>query len=210
LKTSKNSYCIDVNTLETWTKASVVEKIIMPLVVTDRGNEKYRERYSKNNSKKLLQLLLERCTNVLLDRRSIMLYKAGGNLTVTHKEERMGRNPKTGEDKVITARDVATLSKRKNSNGRVSRSDMAEWVYGQLPDVPLKMVKEAVKAVYVLFSGVVAGTYRIEFRDFGIFHPIRRGEKEGRNPKSGEDVYVKETIKIHFKQGRNLRRLLNP
>lgn len=206
---NKNSYRIDHAKLDTWTKIDVIQKVIMPIIVTDKGDEKARRRYSKTNSKKLLTLLLTGCIEALVDKRPVMLYKLG-NIAVHHKTERIGRNPKTGVEVMITARHVATLTSKPTGEQRITRSEMSKWVHGQLPAVNLDMVTEAIKAVHVLFSDVALGTFRIEFRNFGNFHPIVRGARVGRNPKTGEKVDVDEAIVVHFKQSRSLRKLLNP
>ena len=51
---------------------------------------------------------------------------------------------------------------------------------------------------------------RIEVRGFGTFAVNIRPERQGRNPKTGESVFVPEKKVLHFKCGKELRKKLNP
>ncbi len=50
---------------------------------------------------------------------------------------------------------------------------------------------------------------RIEVRGFGTFAVSSRPERVGRNPKTGESVFVPEKKVLHFKCGKDLRKKLN-
>jgi integration host factor subunit beta len=50
---------------------------------------------------------------------------------------------------------------------------------------------------------------RIEIRGFGSFSLHYRKPRVGRNPKSGEAVYVSAKFVPHFKSGKELRERVN-
>lgn len=49
---------------------------------------------------------------------------------------------------------------------------------------------------------------RLEFRDFGVFETVRRAQKQGRNPKTGEIVTVPQKMVVKFKPGRLVKKSL--
>ena len=50
---------------------------------------------------------------------------------------------------------------------------------------------------------------RVEIRGFGVFAVKQRKARVGRNPKTGEQVDVKEKIVPYFKPGKDMRARLN-
>jgi len=50
---------------------------------------------------------------------------------------------------------------------------------------------------------------RVEIRGFGVFAVKQRKARVGRNPKTGEQVDVKEKIVPYFKPGKEMRARLN-
>ena len=50
---------------------------------------------------------------------------------------------------------------------------------------------------------------RVELRGFGAFSPRARGERVGRNPRTGDEVAVPGKVVPHFKAGKELRERLN-
>ncbi|HOX07921.1 MAG TPA: HU family DNA-binding protein [Planctomycetota bacterium] len=49
---------------------------------------------------------------------------------------------------------------------------------------------------------------RVEFRHFGVFAPVPRKGRVGRNPKTGTEVVVPPRMGVRFRTGQTLRRLL--
>jgi len=65
--------------------------------------------------------------------------------------------------------------------------------------------------VQLLFDQVIdelASDNRLEFRDFGVFVPVRRKARTGRNPKTGETVGVPSKRAVAFKMGKSMRDLV--
>jgi DNA-binding protein HU-beta len=49
---------------------------------------------------------------------------------------------------------------------------------------------------------------RVEFRHFGVFAPVPRKGRVGRNPKTGTEVNVPPRMGVRFRAGQTLRKLL--
>ena len=47
---------------------------------------------------------------------------------------------------------------------------------------------------------------KLEFRDFGIFEVVKRRSRTGRNPRTGEKVFVPAKKVVSFKMGRTMAR----
>jgi len=68
------------------------------------------------------------------------------------------------------------------------------------------------RIVNVLFDEIVAALARgdrVELRGFGAFTVKHRAARQGRNPRTGETVYVDEKFVPFFKTGKDLRERLN-
>ncbi len=50
---------------------------------------------------------------------------------------------------------------------------------------------------------------KVELRGFGSFRLRKRSSREGRNPKTGEKVFVPAKKVPYFKPGKDLRELIN-
>lgn len=66
--------------------------------------------FSKGDSKKIMKLIIKEFMKGL-KKDGILKIARFGSFRVLHKSQRMGRNPKTGEPRVVTARDVAVFKK---------------------------------------------------------------------------------------------------
>ena len=51
----------------------------------------------------------------------------------------------------------------------------------------------------------LASGNRLEFREFGVFHTVRRKSRKARNPRTGDPVEVGEKTVVHFKVGRLMK-----
>lgn len=63
---------------------------------------------NKRESKDVVESFFNELNNTLANGEEIKL-SGFGNFSIRDKDERMGRNPKTGEDKVISARRIVTF-----------------------------------------------------------------------------------------------------
>ncbi len=68
--------------------------------------------------------------------------------------------------------------------------------------------KQADEVVQVVLEGIIAALHRdekVELRGFGSFRIRQRGERVGRNPKTGAQVEVPAKKIPYFKPGKHLR-----
>ena len=75
---------------------------------------------SRNESSALVELLFNEISKSLIDGKDVKI-SSFGTFIVRNKKERVGRNPKTGEEVAITARQVVTF---RSSN--VLKSEVAD------------------------------------------------------------------------------------
>jgi integration host factor subunit beta len=71
----------------------------------------------------------------------------------------------------------------------MTKADLVEMV-AATADVPRKQADEVVQ---VILESIIAALHRnekVELRGFGSFRIRQRGERTGRNPKTGEQVHV--------------------
>ena len=79
------------------TKADIVENVYEKLGV-----------YSKKEAAEIVEVVFEQIKDTLADGEKLKI-SGFGNFVVREKAERIGRNPKTGEEITITARKVLTF-----------------------------------------------------------------------------------------------------
>jgi integration host factor subunit beta len=91
----------------------------------------------------------------------------------------------------------------------MTKAELVEMVADRA-DVPRKQADEVVQ---VVLDSIVAALHRdekVELRGFGSFRIRQRGERTGRNPKTGAQVHVPPKRIPYFKPGKHLREeLLN-
>ena len=87
----------------------------------------------------------------------------------------------------------------------MTKSELIARLAARYPQLVLKDIEEAVKAMLDMMTRTLAAGHRIEIRGFGSFSRSRRPARTGRNPKSGESVQVPEKHVPHFKAGKELR-----
>lgn len=91
----------------------------------------------------------------------------------------------------------------------MTKSELIERLSNNRPDLPFKVVEEAVNEIIDLMTTTLAEGRRIEIRGFGSFCVRVRPAREGRNPKTGKPVRVPEKRVPHFKAGKELRERVN-
>lgn len=91
----------------------------------------------------------------------------------------------------------------------MTKSELIEKIAEQQPQLSLKDIELAVKAILEQMSDVLATGQRIEVRGFGSFSLHYRSPRTGRNPKSGDPVRLQGKHVPHFKPGKDLRERVN-
>lgn len=91
----------------------------------------------------------------------------------------------------------------------MTKSELIERIAARQPQLSLKDVELAVKAVLEQMSQTLATGERIEIRGFGSFSLHFREPRQGRNPKTGEAVELTGKYVPHFKPGKEMRERVN-
>ncbi len=91
----------------------------------------------------------------------------------------------------------------------MTRSELIEQIAALQPQLSVKDIELAVKAIIDRMSQSLANGERVEIRGFGSFSLHYRASRVGRNPKTGESVSLQAKHVPHFKPGKELRERVN-
>ncbi len=86
----------------------------------------------------------------------------------------------------------------------MTKADLVDIV-AETADVPRKQADEVVQVVLESIISALREDEKVELRGFGSFRIRHRGERVGRNPKTGERVNVPPKKIPYFKPGKHLR-----
>ncbi|MDD2722308.1 MAG: integration host factor subunit beta [Gallionella sp.] len=87
----------------------------------------------------------------------------------------------------------------------MNRSDLITRLAELQPQLLAKDAELAVKVILDAMSTTLSRGGRIEIRGFGSFGLNYRPPRQGRNPKSGDNLKVPAKYVSHFKSGKELR-----
>lgn len=91
----------------------------------------------------------------------------------------------------------------------MTKSELIERIAAKQPQLSIKDIELAVKAVLEHMSQTLAQGERIEIRGFGSFSLHYREPRQGRNPKTGDTVELEGKYVPHFKPGKEMRERVN-
>ncbi len=89
------------------------------------------------------------------------------------------------------------------------KSELIEKIAAANPHLYQRDVDRIVNVVFDEIVGALARGDRVELRGFGAFSVKYRPARDGRNPRTGEQVPVEEKFVPFFKTGKDLRLRLN-
>jgi integration host factor subunit beta len=89
----------------------------------------------------------------------------------------------------------------------MTKADLVERVATQA-DIPRKQADDVVRVILESITDALHRGEKVELRGFGSFRIRQRGERIGRNPKTGEKVEVPPKKIPYFKPGKHLRETL--
>jgi integration host factor subunit beta len=89
------------------------------------------------------------------------------------------------------------------------RSELVQRLAEEHPSLRLNEVEAVIDTFFDEISGQLAQGGRVELRGFGAFSVRSRDAREGRNPRTGESVFVPAKHVPHFKAGKEIRERLN-
>lgn len=90
----------------------------------------------------------------------------------------------------------------------MTKADLVEEVV-RVTNVSKKHAEIIVNTVFSSIIDALRGEDKIELRGFGSFRVRRRRPRQGRNPKTGDQVSVPEKRIPYFKPGKELKDLIN-
>jgi integration host factor subunit beta len=89
----------------------------------------------------------------------------------------------------------------------MTKADLVDQVANQA-DIPRKQADQVVQVILESITAALLQGEKVELRGFGSFRIRQRGQRIGRNPKTGERVEVPPKKIPYFKPGKHLRETL--
>jgi len=86
----------------------------------------------------------------------------------------------------------------------MTKADLVDKV-AEAADVPRKQADDVVQVILENIILALRRSEKVELRGFGSFRIRQRGERIGRNPKTGSQVHVPPKKIPYFKPGKHLR-----
>ena len=154
-----------------------------------------KHKYTSKQASNMVESIIAALTDGILTKDSVAI-SGVGHINVSLKNERPGRNPRTGEAHVIARRYSVTLAKAAKGSSKLKKNGLRRMVFERSQD---PTYEQAIKTFLETVQAVGKGSTRIELRGFGSFYPSLLPPRTGRNPKSGESVDIGERIMIRFK-----------
>ncbi len=91
----------------------------------------------------------------------------------------------------------------------MTKSELIERVSARVKSFTKKDVEKIVDSLFVSMSDSLARGEKVEIRGFGSFKIKERDGRQGRNPKSGENIYIEPKRVPFFKAGKEIRERIN-
>jgi len=96
-----------------------------------------------------------------------------------------------------------------NYNKIMTRKDLIDNLQEKLKDYSKKDLEYAVRIVFESIKSAMAKGKRVEIRGFGNFTVRTRNSRMGRNPGTGEPVYIVKKKVSFFKAGKKLKKMVD-
>ena len=92
----------------------------------------------------------------------------------------------------------------------MTKSELIQIISDLNPHLYLRDTEKVVNAIFEKISSTLEEGGRVELRGFGTFSVKKREARQGRNPRTGEKVFVDEKSVPFFKTGKKLHERMNP
>ena len=92
--------------------------------------------------------------------------------------------------------------------GALTKADLAEMLFDEL-GLNKREAKEIVEMFYAEISAALESNDQVKISGFGNFELRDKKSRPGRNPKTGEIIYVPEKKKVSFKMSKHLKQEIN-
>jgi integration host factor subunit beta len=186
------------------TMLSLNEKVI---IIPSKIEPSTRSRMSMCNE--IAKRVIDVYSDLISSGSSVSLTNIG-NLVSLQKNERVGRNPKTGKEHQIKSMRTVSLRKRSPDGLKIGKAQILLNLKSALSDCP-RINCSAINDTFLSFvSRASSGEERIELRGFGVFYPAFRDARVRRNPKTGETLHKEAGVRLSFRLSTSLLMRLNP
>lgn len=92
----------------------------------------------------------------------------------------------------------------------MTKSELVEMVSSRVTAFSRRDIELIVDTLFQSMSDNLAGGGKVEIRGFGSFKIKERDGRQGRNPKSGENIFIQPKRVPFFKAGKEIRERINP
>ncbi len=89
------------------------------------------------------------------------------------------------------------------------KSELIQKIANENPHLFQRDVERIVNVIFDEIIDALSRGDRVELRGFGAFTVKHRAARQGRNPRTGQPVFVDEKFVPFFKSGKELRERLN-
>ena len=90
------------------------------------------------------------------------------------------------------------------------KSELIQNIAAANPNLYHRDVERIVNVIFDEIVSALSRGDRVELRGFGAFTVKYRAARQGRNPRTGDTVFVEDKYVPFFKTGKELRERLNP
>ena len=91
----------------------------------------------------------------------------------------------------------------------MTKSELIAELAASNPHLRGADIELIVATIFDQITGALARGERVELRGFGAFTVKHRAARQGRNPRTGDTVFVEDKFVPFFKTGKELRERLN-
>lgn len=92
----------------------------------------------------------------------------------------------------------------------MTKSELIQLLATKNPQVGAADMERVVNTVFEEITSALTSGDRVELRGFGAFSVRQRQARQGRNPRTGQNVFVEAKRTPFFKMGKGLKERLNP
>ena len=91
----------------------------------------------------------------------------------------------------------------------MKKSELLIYFERKFDYLPKREVERTLEKILSFLSSSISKGNRIEIRGFGSFSIRSRGSRNGRNPSTGEKIFIDEKNFIYFNPSKKLKRKVN-
>jgi len=90
------------------------------------------------------------------------------------------------------------MSRKEDSRNVVTKDDLADAV-AKAAGIKKELAKKTVQSVFDYIVNAVTAEQTVTVSGFGVFKPVTRAARTGRNPQTGETIQIPERYSVAFK-----------